>query len=53
MSATFPNLYTIAKWLDGECYISNFRPVEVKEYIKLGKSIVDASGNKLRDLSID
>lgn len=50
MSATFPNLSFISKWLGGTFYISNFRPIEVKEYAKLGKTIVGPDGQKIREL---
>ena len=40
MSATFPNLNEIAKWIDGKVYISTFRPIEIKEYAKFGEKVL-------------
>ena len=34
MSATLPNLETIAHWLSAACYQTTFRPVPLYEYIK-------------------
>ena len=34
MSATFPNLAEVARWLKAELYVTSFRPVQVQEYVK-------------------
>lgn len=34
MSATFPNLSQIARWIDAELYVTDFRPIQIREYIK-------------------
>ena len=34
MSATFPNLVQVASWLSAELYMTQFRPVQIREYIK-------------------
>ena len=35
MSATFPNLDQVASWLSAELYVTDFRPVTIREYIKI------------------
>ena len=35
MSATFPNLTQVASWLSAELYVTDFRPVAIREYIKI------------------
>ncbi len=45
MSATLPNLSEIALWLDACLYVTNFRPVEVKEYMKMGDTLMLPDGN--------
>ncbi len=44
MSATIPNLSEIAAWFDASLYITTFRPVEVKEFIKFGPDIISTDG---------
>lgn len=39
MSATLPNLELLQKWLNSEFYYTNFRPIELKEMIKIGDKI--------------
>jgi DNA polymerase theta len=44
MSATIPNLSEIALWLKAALYITTFRPVEIKEFIKFGPDIISTDG---------
>lgn len=39
MSATIGNLDEIATFLNAELYTGNFRPVEIKEYVKCEENI--------------
>lgn len=41
MSATIGNLNEIAKFLNADIYTRDFRPVELKEYIKCGSDILE------------
>lgn len=47
MSATLPNLEMLAKWLDASLYQTNFRPVPLNEYLKIGKNVYNASNLSL------
>ncbi|XP_025201896.1 DNA polymerase theta isoform X2 [Melanaphis sacchari] len=47
MSATLPNLEMLAKWLDATLYQTNFRPVPLKEYLKIGKNVYNANSLSL------
>ncbi|CAM1292012.1 POLQ (predicted) [Pycnogonum litorale] len=51
MSATLPNLSTLARWLNAELYRTDYRPVPLIELVKVGNAIYDAAGtNKLREI---
>ena len=50
MSATLPNLSTLASWLEAELYHTEFRPVPLKEMVKIGPTIYTADFKKLRDI---
>lgn len=47
MSATLPNLEMLAKWLDASLYQTDFRPVPLNEYLKIGKNVYNASNLSL------
>ena len=51
MSATLPNLEVIANWLEAEMYVSNFRPVPLTEYYKIGNDIFNEKHAKERCIS--
>ncbi|GLV61242.1 mutagen-sensitive 301 [Carabus blaptoides fortunei] len=43
MSATIGNLPEVCKFLKAEVYTKDFRPVELKEYVKCGKQIYEVN----------
>lgn len=45
MSATIGNLSEIATFLNADIYTRNFRPVELKEYVKCGSDILSVNPN--------
>lgn len=47
MSATLPNLEMLAKWLNASLYQTDFRPVPLKEYLKIGQYIYNANNLSL------
>ena len=53
MSATLPNLDTLAKWLEAALYCTDYRPVPLQEMVKVGATIFDTNFKKIREISGD
>ena len=49
MSATLPNVDTLAKWLNAQFYSTDFRPTPLKEMVKIGSILYDANFKNLRE----
>lgn len=48
MSATLPNVELLRKWLKAEFYSTDYRPIELKEMIKINKDIYDSQMSLMR-----
>lgn len=51
MSATLPNAELVQNWLNAEFYRTDYRPIELREMIKIGCQIYDNSMNLIRAIS--
>lgn len=52
MSATLPNVDLLCNWLHAEFYTTDFRPVELREMIKIEKKIFDCNMKFIRQLPV-
>lgn len=50
MSATIGNLPDLSQFLNADVYTRNFRPVELKEYLKCGNDILSIDSNNKTSL---
>lgn len=53
LSATLTDIEVIQQWLKAESYLTNFRPVELLEMIKIGRTVYDKNLKPLRELPFD
>lgn len=53
MSATLPNSELVRNWLDSQFYSTDYRPIELREMIKIGNDVFDNSMNLIRTISKD
>ncbi|XAR70897.1 DNA-directed DNA polymerase [Bertholletia excelsa] len=51
MTATLPNVTAVADWLQAALYQTDFRPVPLEEYIKVGNTIYNKSMDIVRTVS--
>ena len=51
MSATLPNVQTLSRWIGGELYITQYRPVALEEMVFVGNTLYNSSFNELRNFS--
>lgn len=51
MSATLPNSKLVQNWLNSQFYRTNYRPIELREMIKIGTNIYDNGQNLIRMIS--
>ncbi|XP_059460849.1 helicase and polymerase-containing protein TEBICHI isoform X2 [Corylus avellana] len=51
MSATMPNVAAVADWLQAALYQTDFRPVPLEEYIKVGNTIYNKKMDIVRTIS--
>ncbi|QCD99446.1 helicase and polymerase-containing protein TEBICHI isoform X1 [Vigna unguiculata] len=51
MSATMPNVAAVADWLQAALYQTEFRPVPLEEYVKVGNSIYSKNMELSRTIS--
>ncbi|MGH0157782.1 UNVERIFIED_CONTAM: hypothetical protein FKN15_034396 [Acipenser sinensis] len=49
MSATLPNLGLLASWLNAELYHTDYRPVPLMEWVKIGSTVYDSSMTVVRE----
>ncbi|KAH9615418.1 hypothetical protein KSS87_023001 [Heliosperma pusillum] len=50
MSATMPNVAAVADWLHAALYQTEFRPVPLEEYVKVGNNIYDKKMEVVRTI---
>lgn len=53
MSATLPNSELVRNWLDAQFYTTDYRPIELREMIKIGNNIFDNAMNLIRMITKD
>lgn len=53
MSATLPNLDVLAKWLNAELYVTDFRPVPLKACLKVDDKLYNEKLELVRSVKTE
>ncbi|CAG0886048.1 unnamed protein product [Cyprideis torosa] len=48
MSATMPNIEVLARWLKADLYHTDFRPVPLKQFLKIADTVYNAESESVR-----
>ena len=51
MSATLPNVHMLSRWIGGELFMTQYRPVTLEEMVFVGNTLYNASFDKLKSFS--
>lgn len=51
MSATLPNVELLREWMNAEYFYTDYRPIELREMIKIGKKIYDQQMKLVRTVN--
>ena len=51
MSATLPNVHMLSRWISGELFITQYRPVALEEVVFVGGTLYNACFDKLKRFS--
>lgn len=51
MSATLPNVQMLSRWIGGELFVTQYRPVALEEMVFVGNTLYNASFDMLRSFS--
>lgn len=52
MSATVGNIHALAAWFDSKLFVSDFRPMPLRESVLVGEDVLDVKGEVTRRLSL-
>jgi hypothetical protein len=53
LSATVPNIGDLARWLDADLYVTDFRPIPLSESVVCGGQVHNGRGDRLRTLAFE
>eukprot|EP00961_Rhodomonas_salina_P130815 1761061-Rhodomonas_salina.5 len=51
LSATVPNIEDLARWIDAQLFVTDFRPVPLTEHLVVNREILNPVGASVRTLA--